>query len=121
VYSLFIRREQSGNDLPLPAWLRVKQIGQLKQVVAEVIVVILFVLFLRAVLQSFQDPLALMTWERIMTFLPLPACTMRLALALRLVRLHPKPDRPILEDANSDAHGEAPRPPVRPGRQPTTR
>jgi uncharacterized membrane protein YqhA len=103
VYSLFIRTEQSRKDLPLPAWLRVKQIGQLKQVVAEVIIVILFVLFLRVALQAFQDPLASMSWEQIMTFLLLPTCTMLLALALRLVRLHPKPDRPIVPNANEES------------------
>ena len=46
VYSLFIHPEESEEDLALPIWLRVRQIGQLKQVVAEVIIVILFVLFL---------------------------------------------------------------------------
>src|SRR5690606_32977275 len=36
VYSLFIHPEEQEEKLRLPAWLRVKQIGQLKQVVAEV-------------------------------------------------------------------------------------
>lgn len=103
VYSLFIQPEQSKADLSLPAWLRVKQIGQLKQVVAEVIIVILFVLFLRVALQAFQDPHASMTWEQMMTFLLLPACTMLLALALRLVRLHPKPEQATTEPSNDAA------------------
>ncbi|MGM0426492.1 MAG: YqhA family protein [Thermodesulfobacteriota bacterium] len=48
--NVFIRPEQA-----LPSWLRVKEVGQLKQVVAELIVVIIFVLFLRVALQVFQD------------------------------------------------------------------
>ena len=40
VYSLFIRPEQPDEELALPDWLRVKHIGQLKQVVAEVILVV---------------------------------------------------------------------------------
>lgn len=94
VYSLFIRPEESKAELSLPAWLRVRQIGQLKQVVAEVIIVILFVLFLRVALQAFQDPRASMDWQQAATLLLLllPACTALLALALRLVRLHPKPE-----------------------------
>lgn len=91
VYSLFIRAEQNEAELSLPAWLQVKQIGQLKQVVAEVIIVILFVLFLRFALQAFHDPQGSMTWEQIAGLLVLPICTVLLAAALRLVRLHPKP------------------------------
>jgi uncharacterized membrane protein YqhA len=93
VYSLFIRSEQNESELSLPEWLHVKQIGQLKQVVAEVIIVILFVLFLRLALQAFHDPDGSMTWEQIAGLLVLPVCTILLAAALRLVRLHPKQTR----------------------------
>lgn len=93
VYSLFIHPEESEEELALPKWLRVKQIGQLKQVVAEVIIVILFVLFLRVALQSFQDPNVELSWLQVATFALLPVCTTLLALALRLVELHPKPPR----------------------------
>lgn len=95
VYSLFIHPEQAPEEaqeeLALPQWLRVKQIGQLKQVVAEVIVVILFVLFLRVALQVFQGPGVSLTWTQIGTLLLLPVAAALLALALRLVALHPKP------------------------------
>ena len=37
VYSLFIHPEEAEEKLALPAWLRVRQIGQLKQVVAETV------------------------------------------------------------------------------------
>jgi hypothetical protein len=55
--------EVSDSDLALPALLHVRQIGQLKQVVAEVIIVML------------------------------PVNAALLGLALRLVELHPKPPR----------------------------
>jgi uncharacterized membrane protein YqhA len=91
VYSLFIHPEEQETDLALPAWLRVVQIGQLKQVVAEVIIVVLLVLFLRVALEAFSAPRVAMSWEQIATFVLLPICTVLLALSLRLVQLHPKP------------------------------
>jgi uncharacterized membrane protein YqhA len=98
VYSLFIRPEEaleeSRSDLAVPSWLRVKEIGQLKQVVTEVIIVILFVLFLRVALQIFQASDLLLTWPQIGTLLVLPVSTVLLAIALRLVELHPKQSRP---------------------------
>lgn len=94
VYSLFIHPEEAEEELALPAWLRVRQIGQLKQVVAEVIIVVLFVLFLRVALQSFQEPNVEMSLAQIGTLALLPISTMLLALALRLVELHPKPGKP---------------------------
>jgi uncharacterized membrane protein YqhA len=99
VYSLFIHPERAEEELALPAWLRVKQIGQLKQVVAEVIIVILFVLFLRAALQIFQSPDRDMSWLDLGVFLSLPLATALLALALRLLELHPKPARPLSQTA----------------------
>lgn len=90
VYSLFIHPDESEENLALPQWLRVKQIGQLKQVVAEVIIVVLFVLFLRVALQWFGDPNISLSWTQVATFALLPVCTFLLALSLRLVQLHPK-------------------------------
>lgn len=93
VYSLFIHPERPEDELALPAWLRVQQIGQLKQVVAEVIIVILFVLFLRTALQSFQVTAREMTGADFLSFISLPLATVLLALSLWLVELHPKPDK----------------------------
>lgn len=90
VYSLFIRTEIPEKVLGLPPLLRVRQIGQLKQVVAEVIIVVLFVLFLRTALQTFQRTDG-MNWEQAIVLLVLPICTALLALALKLAELHPKP------------------------------
>ena len=103
VYSLFIHPEEREETLKLPAWLRVKQIGQLKQVVAEVIIVVLFVLFLRVALRIFQDPNLTLSWLQMGTIALLPFCTLLLGLALRLVQLHPKPIRLREEDGTSPA------------------
>jgi uncharacterized membrane protein YqhA len=58
--------------------------------VAEVIIVIIFVLFLRVALQAFQKSNLIMSWQQIGTLLVLPICATLLALALILVELHPK-------------------------------
>ncbi len=93
VYTLFIHPEEREEALALPAWLRVRQIGQLKQVVAELIVVILFVLFLRQALQAFSGADITLSWNDIGTLAVLPVSTVLLGLALKLVELHPKSNR----------------------------
>lgn len=101
VYSLFLHPESSQRELALPDWLKVKQIGQLKQVVAEVIIVVLFVLFLRVALQAFHSPTAAFEWNQLASLLVLPVSVLLLASALRLVQLHPK-SRSEREDDDSD-------------------
>lgn len=91
VYSLFIHPGEPEGKFALPDWLRVKQIGQLKQVVAEVIVVVLFVLFLRVALQAYRSGNVPLSWQEIASLGLLPVSIVLLALALRLVELHPKP------------------------------
>ncbi|MGR3454198.1 YqhA family protein [Pseudooceanicola sp.] len=98
VYTLFLHPERSQAELALPAWLRVNSIGQLKQVVAEVIIVVLFVLFLRFALEAFSHGNATLEWKRIATLLLLPVSILLLALALRLVQLHPKPSAREMQD-----------------------
>ena len=92
VYSLFIRPQVVEEKTAVPSLLHVEQIGELKQVVAEVIIVILFVMFLRAALQFFQNANADVTWNQIGMLLVLPVCTVLLALSLKLANLHPKPE-----------------------------
>ncbi|MAW82105.1 MAG: hypothetical protein CMI63_17850 [Parvularcula sp.] len=91
VYGLFVRPDFNSRDLGLPEWLHVDQIGQLKQTLAEVIVVVLFVLFLRVALQTFQSGAGAITLADVGRFLMLPLAIVLLAAALRLVELHPKP------------------------------
>ena len=109
VYSLFIHPEidarRAAEEMALPVWMRVKRIGQLKQIVAEIILVILFVLFLRHALQVFESgKVVTLDWDQIGTLLVLPLCTMFLGIALRLVELHPKPGR-RLRDSQSGEDG----------------
>jgi len=46
VFFLFIRRDASGADVRIPEWLQVQDLGQMKKILLEVIVVLLAVLFL---------------------------------------------------------------------------
>jgi uncharacterized membrane protein YqhA len=102
VYSLFIHPEEREEALALPAWLRVRQIGQLKQVVAELIIVILCVLFLRQALQAFSGPDVSLAPNAIATLAVLPVSTVLLALALKLIELHPKLRRtPLRSDGST--------------------
>lgn len=104
VYMLFIHPEKREEALALPAWLHVQQIGQLKQVVAELIIVILFVLFLRQALQSFGGAEAPLAWNAIASLLVLPVSALLLGLALKLVELHPKgKDTSTREDTRPDS------------------
>ncbi len=91
VYTLFLHPEKSEKALALPDWLQIREIGQLKQVVAEVIIVVLFVLFLRMALQVFHDTGTAMEPMQLATMMSLPVSILLLAIALRLVQLHPKP------------------------------
>lgn len=91
VYTLFVYPDQTERELSLPAWLQVRQIGQLKQVVAEVIIVVLLVLFLRLAFQAFRSPRVAMDVQEIATMMILPVSILLVSLALRLVQLHPKP------------------------------
>jgi len=93
VYGLFVRPDFNSRDLGLPEWMHVEQIGQLKQTIAEVIIVVLFVLFLRIALQTFQSGAEAPSLIRIGWFLMLPLSILMLAGGLRLVELHPKPRR----------------------------
>lgn len=86
--------EEREEALALPAWLRVRQIGQLKQVVAQLIVVILFVLFLRQALQAFSGPEVSLTWNEIGTLSVLPVSMVLLGLALRVQFHQVNPDAP---------------------------
>ncbi len=114
VYGLFVRPDFNSSDLGLPEWMHVEQIGQLKQTIAEVIIVVLFVLFLRVALQTFQSGAMEPTPARIGWFLMLPFSIFVLAAALRLVELHPKPrlgaptkHKERITPAKDDARSEA--------------
>jgi uncharacterized membrane protein YqhA len=91
IYVLFIRPEATPPELGLPPWLHVESIGQLKQTLAEVIIIVLFVLFLRVALETFVAGAPGFNWEEAIRFLALPIAIVLLALALKMAQLHPKP------------------------------
>ena len=101
IYLLFVRPDQTPRELGLPRWLHVERIGQLKQTVAEVIIVVLFVLFLRVSLETFATSKPEMSWISLLTFLLLPTAIFLLAAALKLVALHPKMERPPVQDGTT--------------------
>ena len=70
--------------------MQVQSICQLKQVVAEVILVILFVLFLRLSLQIYGSASLDLSCRQIASVMVLPVSTALLAFSLRLAQLHPK-------------------------------
>ncbi|MEL6316950.1 MAG: YqhA family protein [Pseudomonadota bacterium] len=90
LYGLFIRPGQSPREMGLPDWLHVDSIGELKQTVAEVIIVILFVLFLSVALKTFHRDLDDISQADALRLLLLPAAILLLSAALRLAELHPK-------------------------------
>lgn len=90
IYGLFVRPGVNSRDLGLPEWLHVDQIGQLKQTLVDVIIVVLFVLFLRVALQTFHSGPVEISSTVIARFLMLPVAILLLAGASRLLALHPK-------------------------------
>jgi uncharacterized membrane protein YqhA len=90
VYLLFIRPDRRPEELGIPSWLHVEGIGQLKQTLAEVIIVILFVLFLRVALESYIAQGPDLSWPAVLKLLTLPVAIFLLSAALKLAELHPK-------------------------------
>ena len=91
IYVLFVRPETTPAQLGLPEWLHVDSIGQLKQTLAEVILIVLFVLFLRVALETFAAGVPKFDWQGMLSFLVLPLAIVLLAAGLKLAQLHPKP------------------------------
>ena len=91
IYALFVRPEATPRQLGLPEWLHVDSIGQLKQTLAEVIVIVLFVLFLRVALGTFVAGAPGFDWQEALAFLALPLAIALLTVGLRLVQFERKP------------------------------
>ena len=90
IYTLFIRPREDPEALGVPQWLHVEGIGQLKQTLAEVTVVVLFVLFLRVAVETFVAHGPEISWREMFKLLTLPVSIVLLAAALKLAELHPK-------------------------------
>ncbi len=85
----------------VPSWMKVDGVGQLKQILAEVVIVVLIVIFARVIVESAGH----FTWE----FLVLPIAIILLAGAIWLLELgsheaashtapDPHPDMPTIEE-----------------------
>lgn len=84
IYNLFIHRVNATSE-EISSWINIKNISQLKKILAELVIVILFVKFLEGGLKiGLKD----YNWE----MLVLPLGIVMLALALKLMELN-KPDR----------------------------
>ena len=94
VYLLFVRPDRRPEEVGIPQWLQVEGIGQLKQTLAEVIIVILFVLFLRVALESYITQGPDLAWPAVLKLLTLPVAIFLLSAALKLAELHPKKYEP---------------------------
>ena len=91
IHVLFVRPEATPLELGLPEWLHAESIGQLKQTLAEVIIIVLFVLFLRVALETFVAGPPGFELKQALGFLVLPVAIVLLAAGLKMAQLHPKP------------------------------
>ncbi|RKE95264.1 YqhA family protein [Ichthyenterobacterium magnum] len=80
VYTLFISNKKYDDGNGVLKWIRTPNIGHLKNVLAEVIVIILFVKFLEVVFVNIDN----LKWE----ILILPASILLLALGLKFLSLN---------------------------------
>jgi len=84
IYALFLHQPDAKVIHSLPKWLVVKNLGQLKETLGQVIIIILLVLFLQIIWLNLLD----LTWQ----VLVLPIAIALLALAMRLVGFREKED-----------------------------
>ena len=79
VYTLFISNKNIIDDNDVLKWSRTPNIGHLKNVLAEVIIIILFVIFLEVIFENIDN----LKWE----FIIIPISILLLALGLKFLRL----------------------------------
>ncbi|MCK0126968.1 YqhA family protein [Gelidibacter japonicus] len=79
VYTLFISNKNIIDNNDVLKWSRTPNIGHLKNVLAEVIIIILFVIFLEIIFENIDN----LKWE----FIIIPISILLLALGLKFLRL----------------------------------
>lgn len=85
VFTLFIsNKDNNVEDNGILKWIRSPNIGHLKNVLAEVIIIILFVIFLEVIVENANN----LKWE----FLIIPISALLLALGLKFLRLNRNED-----------------------------
>lgn len=78
IYTLFISNKEMKDDAVFN-WINIPNIGHLKNTLAEVIIVILFVIFLEIIFENLND----LKWE----YTIIPISILILSLALKFLRL----------------------------------
>jgi uncharacterized membrane protein YqhA len=76
-YFLVIRKDPPSEDNPLPDWLQVKNVGQMKKTLLEVIILVLAVMFLQVGLAQETE----MRW----VILVFPISIVALAIAVKII------------------------------------
>jgi len=79
VFTLFISNKNNIDDNDVLKWIKTPNIGHLKNVLAEVIIIILFVIFLEVIFENINN----LRWE----FIIIPVSILLLALGLKFLRL----------------------------------
>lgn len=79
VYTLFVSNKDDAEDIGILKWIHIPNIGHLKNILAELIIIIIFVLFLELIIENIHD----LKWN----FLIIPISVLLLGLGLRILRL----------------------------------
>ncbi len=79
IFKLFISNKNDIGDDGVLKWISVPNIGHLKSILSEVIIIILFVIFLEVIVENIHD----LKWE----FLIIPISVLLLAIGLKFLRL----------------------------------
>ncbi len=79
IFTLFISKKNEIDDNGILNWISIPNIGHLKNILSEVIIIILFVIFLEVIIENIHN----LKWE----FLIIPVSVLLLALALKFLRL----------------------------------
>lgn len=82
VFTLFISNKSSIDKNGVLKWIHIPNIGHLKNILAEVIIIILFVIFLELVIENIDD----LKWE----FLIIPISVLLLGFGLKILKLDKK-------------------------------
>lgn len=79
MYTLFVSNKNDAEDNGILKWIHIPNIGHLKNILAELIIIIIFVLFLELIIENIHD----LKWN----FLIIPISVLLLGLGLRILRL----------------------------------
>jgi uncharacterized membrane protein YqhA len=82
IFTLFISNKNDIEDNSVLKWICIPNIGHLKNYLAEVIIIILFVIFLETIIENIDN----LKWE----FLIIPISVLLLALGLKFLKLEKK-------------------------------